>query len=320
MMEANIYLLEKEGFMIEVAGLTKTFGQLTALDDVSFKVEKGQIVGFLGANGAGKTTTMDILCGCIGADRGKATIAGFDITDQPIKAKTRLGYLPDEPPLYKDMRVREYVSYAAQIRRVPSAQIGKRVNDAIEKLSLGDVQKRLVGNLSKGFRQRVGLAQAIVHNPDVLILDEPTEGLDPNQIIQIRDLIKSLAGEHTILLSSHILSEVQNTCDRIIIIHKGKILRDGSCAEITRSAQSSCEYLIEVQKDSKRFIETLDRMSFVDAARLDPTSSQLIRISVATELQNVDELAKAAWEGGHGLKHISVQKQTLEDVFVQLTH
>lgn len=306
--------------MIEVAGLTKTYGDLIALDEVSFKVEKGQIVGFLGANGAGKTTTMDILCGCIGADKGKASIAGFDITESPIQAKSRLGYLPDEPPLYRDMRVKEYVSYAARIRKVPKSEFRRRVSDAIEKLSLGEVQNRLVGNLSKGFRQRVGLAQAIVHNPEVLVLDEPTEGLDPNQIVQIRDLIRSLAGEHTILLSSHILSEVQNTCDRIIIIHRGKILRDGSSEEIINSARSGGEYIIELQHNPTKFIESIKAISYVEVVKVDPGSPHRITVSLNTDVSSVDELARAALDGGHGLKELTFHKQTLEEVFVQLTH
>jgi ABC-2 type transport system ATP-binding protein len=194
--------------MIEVNGLSKNYGDLAALSNVSFTVEKGQIVGFLGANGAGKSTTMDILCGCIGADSGFAKVAGFDITERPLEAKRRLGYLPDVAPLHHDMLVSDYIAYAAELHKVERGQIAARVSATIEKLALGDVRNRVIGNLSKGYRQRVGLAQALVHDPEVLVLDEPTEGLDPTQIAEIRKLIKSLAGQHTILLSSHILSEV----------------------------------------------------------------------------------------------------------------
>jgi ABC-2 type transport system ATP-binding protein len=192
--------------MIEVIGLSKRYGAVQALNNVSFSVSKGQIVGFLGANGAGKTTTMDIMCGCIGADAGTATIAGYDVTEHPLEVKRRLGYLPDVAPLHPEMRVEEFVTYAGRLHQIPGTQLRQRVGETLEKLSLGAVRRRLIGNLSKGYRQRVALAQAIVHNPEVLVLDEPTEGLDPNQIVQIRELIRSLAGHHTIILSSHILS------------------------------------------------------------------------------------------------------------------
>ena len=210
--------------MIEVQHLTKRYGRFTAVDDVSFRVERGEILGFLGPNGAGKTTTMRILTGYMPATEGKAVVAGFDVFDQPIEAKRRTGYLPETPPLYPDMAVGEYLTFVAKIKGVPSAERRARVQTIMERTRIADMAKRACGKLSKGYRQRVGLAQALIHNPDVLILDEPTAGLDPKQIIETRQLIKELAGDHTIVLSTHILPEVAQTCQRVVIIAKGKVV------------------------------------------------------------------------------------------------
>ena len=210
--------------MIEVQHVTKHYGPVTAVDDVSFKVDSGQILGFLGPNGAGKTTTMRILTGCTSASEGRALVAGYDVFEEPVEAKRRTGYLPETPPLYPDMTVREYLAFAARINGIRSAAQRERVASAMARTSVEDVADRHCGKLSKGYRQRVGLAQAILHNPDVLILDEPTAGLDPGQINQTRDLIKELAGDHTIILSTHILPEVEQTCERVIIINKGRVV------------------------------------------------------------------------------------------------
>jgi ABC-2 type transport system ATP-binding protein len=305
--------------MIEVSGLTKTWGQIKALDNVSFRVEKGQIVGFLGANGAGKTTTMDILCGCIGADGGTAKVAGWDIMESPIEAKRRLGYLPDVPPLHLDMKVGEYVEYAARLRKVPSDKIKTRVAYALDQLSLGDVRKRLVGNLSKGYRQRVALAQAIVHDPDVLVLDEPTEGLDPTQIAHIRQLIRSLGGRHTIILSSHILSEVQNTCDKIIIINKGKVVGHGSYEELASRAQGGNIYRLKVATNPDQLVNTLAKAEGVLAARLGAEPNE-IEIAIPEKGEAaLDLIVKKAIDGGHGLRELSHKTKSLEEVFMQFT-
>lgn len=304
--------------MITVKSLTKNFGDVVALDNLSFEVEKGQIVGFLGANGAGKTTTMDILCGCIGADEGHATISGFDITDRPLEAKKRLGYLPDEPPLYNEMIVKEYIKFAAEINKVPRSKIKSRVKSIIEMVDLGEVQNRLVGNLSKGFRQRVALAQALVHDPEVLILDEPTEGLDPNQIIHIRTLIRNLAGSHTILLSSHILSEVENTCDRIIIINKGKIIHQGSRQEVLNFKGGSRSYKMRVANEDQKFVSTLKNISGVNDANIN--SKNFIEFSINDEEQTLDKIVKTACDMGHGVRELAPMTQSLEDVFQELTN
>ena len=219
--------------MIEVTNLVKRYGEITAVDDISFKVEKGEIVGFLGPNGAGKTTTMRMLTGFIPSTSGKAVLGGFDIAEQPIEVKRRLGYLPEHPPLYPDMTVSSFLKFISKIKDIPRAERPERIAWAIERCGLKEVAGRVIANLSKGFKQRVGLAQAIIHKPQVLILDEPTIGLDPQQIKEIRDLIKELAGEHTVILSTHILPEVTMTCQKAIIIHRGKIVGQGSIESLT---------------------------------------------------------------------------------------
>ncbi len=310
--------------MIEVSGLWKSYGELDALSNVTFKVEKGQIVGFLGANGAGKSTTMDILCGCIGADRGTANVAGYDITDAPLEAKKRLGYLPDVAPLHLDMLVGDYIAYAAELRKISRTAIKARVDSTIEKLTLGDVRNRVIGNLSKGFRQRVGLAQALVHDPEVLILDEPTEGLDPTQISEIRKLIRSLAGQHTILLSSHILSEVQNTCDKIIIINKGKIVTQGTYAELASSMESGHIYKLKVARNGSNALTTLGRLGLQNIRAVASASASIseeieFEVSTTTGDQILDDVAKAVIDGGFGLRGLTLKTKSLEDVFLQLT-
>src|SRR4051795_11358987 len=210
--------------MIKVEGLTKRYARTVAVDDISFEVEKGQIVGFLGPNGAGKTTTMRVLTCFLPPTSGKATIAGFDVLEQPMEVKKRIGYLPETPPLYPEMETAEYLKFVGQLKGLSGAELKKRVEYVCERCAIVDVRNRLIGKLSKGYRQRVGLAQAIIHNPDVLVLDEPTAGLDPKQIIETRELIKALAGDHTIILSTHILPEVSQTCQRVVIINKGRVV------------------------------------------------------------------------------------------------
>lgn len=307
--------------MIEVSQLSKSFGAIQALSNVSFTVEKGQIVGFLGANGAGKTTTMDIICGCIGADQGSAKVSGYDITEDPLEAKRRLGYLPDNPPLHNDMSVVDFVTYAAALRKVPKAEMKAKVARALDKLSLGDVRNRTIGNLSKGFRQRVGLAQAIVHDPEVLVLDEPTEGLDPNQIVQIRELIKSLAGEHTIILSSHILSEVQNTCQRIIIIDKGRIIQQGTYEELVQGFEKGHVYRLKVANNASRLTLELGSIRGINTPTvIDEKHGQIEFGLSATQGEEIlDDVTKAIVSGGFGLRELSIKHKSLEEIFFQVT-
>lgn len=306
--------------MIEVQGISKQYGEISALTDVSFSVDRGHIVGFLGANGAGKTTTMDILCGCIGADKGEVRVAGFEISESPKEVKKRLGYLPDEPPLHNDMRVGEFIEYAGRLWGLDRPTLRKRCGDVIEKLGLGEVRHRLVGNLSKGFRQRVGLAQALVHNPDVLILDEPTEGLDPNQIVQIRELIRSLKGEHTIVFSSHILSEVENITDELIIIDRGRIVEKGTYQGLLAKIESGSRYQIKVARSVDLLFQKLQGMpGLVEVHRSGATTGDMIEFSLRDEPAVLDQVVNAVVTGDFGLRELKPSSKRLEDIFFQLT-
>lgn len=306
--------------MIEVSGISKRFGDVLALNNISFTVEKGQIIGFLGANGAGKTTTMDILCGCIGPDQGTVKICGFDISEDPIFAKANLGYLPDEPPIHDDMTVLEFVTYVAKLRKVPKEKMAEQVDDTLAKLSLSHMKERLIGNLSKGYRQRVGLAQALVHNPPILILDEPTEGLDPNQIIQIRELILSLKGEHTILFSSHILSEVQSLCDSLIIIDSGKIVEEGTYEEIVSKYEAGSTYELSVRQGASTLLTKLKTIEGLSEPSQSSSDENKLVFSVVRGGNSVDMVAQAVIEGDHGLIELTQKSASLEDVFHQLTN
>jgi ABC-2 type transport system ATP-binding protein len=234
--------------MIEVEHLTKKYGDLVAVRDLSFKVEKGSIWGLLGPNAAGKTTTMRILTGYLPATEGKAVIAGFDVFEQPNEVKTVIGYLPEVVPLYPEMTVSDYLSFVAAIKKVPASKRRAALDRAVEISGLEKVRKRLIRNISRGYKQRVGIAQALIHNPDVLVLDEPTIGLDPAQIIEIRGLIKSLRREHTIILSTHILAEVTQTCDGVVIINEGKLMASGSLEELTASFGKKEGVIVKLRK------------------------------------------------------------------------
>src|SRR5947209_6699322 len=254
--------------MIKVEGLTKRYARNVAVDNISFEVEKGQIVGFLGPNGAGKTTTMRVLTCFLPPTSGSAQVAGFDVLKQPMEVKKRIGYLPELPPLYPEMEVVEYLEFVGRIKGLSKAEIPKRLDEVAEKCAIADVKTKLIGKLSKGYRQRVGLAQAIIHNPDVLILDEPTAGLDPHQIIETRDLIKGLAGSHTIILSTHILSEVEQTCERVIIIAKGKLVAMDTVANLTSRLRGSETVAVEViGADAGSIREKLEQVAGVSTVR-----------------------------------------------------
>src|ERR1700753_3845917 len=251
--------------MITVTDLTKRYARHTAVDHVSFEVQKGQIVGFLGPNGAGKTTTMRMLTRFMPRTAGTATVAGFDVLEQPYEVKKRIGYLPETPPLYPEMSTREYLEFVGKLKGLSGAELGKRIDYVLERCSVADVKDKLLGKLSKGYRQRVGLAQAIIHNPDVLILDEPTSGLDPKQINKTRDLIKSPAGDHTIILSTHILPEVEQTCQSVLIINKGRLLAKDSVNNLQNRARGAEQLFIEIagrgsDVDSAVIQERLERV------------------------------------------------------------
>src|ERR1700761_3357155 len=232
--------------MITVTDLTKRYARHTAVDHVSFEVQKGQIVGFLGPNGAGKTTTMRMLTCFMPPTAGTATVAGFDVLEQPFEVKKRIGYLPETPPLYPEMSTSEYLEFVGKLKGLSGDELRKRIDFVLERCSVADVKDKLLGKLSKGYRQRVGLAQAIIHNPDVLILDEPTSGLDPKQINETRDLIKSLAGDHTIILSTHILPEVEQICEQVIIINKGKLVATDSVRNLQSRTRGDESLLVEI--------------------------------------------------------------------------
>src|SRR5437588_410047 len=249
--------------VIEVQHLTKRYGPVTAVDDISFPVERGEILGFLGPNGAGKTTTMRVLTGYMPPSEGKAVVAGYDVFEQPIEAKRRTGYLPETPPLYPDMTVREYLDFVARIKGVPASDRKGRVDAVMARTHCADVAARHCGKLSKGYRQRVGLAQAVLHNPDVLVLDEPTAGLDPKQIIETRELIRSLAGDHTIVLSTHILPEVAQTCQRVVIINHGRVVAVDTPANLTARLKGAETMYVQVDAPGADVPAALGRVAGV---------------------------------------------------------
>jgi ABC-2 type transport system ATP-binding protein len=312
--------------MIKVEGLTKRYARTVAVDDISFEVEKGQIVGFLGPNGAGKTTTMRVLTCFLPPSSGKATIAGFDVLENPQEVKKRIGYLPETPPLYPEMEVIEYLTFVGQIKGIPSADIKRRADDVIGRCALGDVRTKLIGKLSKGFRQRVGIAQAIIHNPDVLILDEPTSGLDPKQIIEIRELLKALAGDHTIILSTHILSEVEHSCERVIIISQGKLVAQDSVANLTNRLRGAEAVSLEVESSDGRPNPTevqgrLEQVSGVSRVMMKDSKDGRLTFEVES-LQGRHiraELARSVVNSGWNLSELRAVGLSLEDIFLQLT-
>jgi ABC-2 type transport system ATP-binding protein len=312
--------------MIKVEGLTKRYARTVAVDNISFEVEKGQIVGFLGPNGAGKTTTMRVLTCFLPPTAGKATVAGYDVLENPIEVKKRIGYLPETPPLYPEMEVLEYLRFTGQLKGISSADIARRVDDVVSKCALGDVRNKLIGKLSKGFRQRVGLAQAIIHNPDVLILDEPTSGLDPKQIIEIREMLKALAGEHTIILSTHILSEVENSCERVIIISGGKLAAIDSVSNLTNRLRGSEGVALEIDTADGRLNPSdvqvrLEQVPGVKSVVLRASRDGRLHFEVES-LQGRhirSELARSVVTAGWNLNELRAVGLSLEDIFLQLT-
>jgi ABC-2 type transport system ATP-binding protein len=307
--------------VIEVQHLTKRYGGVTAVNDVSFRVERGEILGFLGPNGAGKTTTMRILTGYIPATEGTASIAGFDVFSQAIEAKRRTGYLPETPPLYPDMTVREYLQFVSKIKGVPSKERKARIDQVMKKTFIADMAGRACGKLSKGYRQRVGLAQAIIHNPDVLILDEPTAGLDPNQIIETRKLIRELAGDHTIVLSTHILPEVAQTCGRVVIISKGKVVAVDTPDNLTDRLQGAATMFVQVEGDETLASMALGRVPGVTRVTTSDTRERVVSFEVDSEKgRDVRrELAQAVVANGLGLLELRPMRMSLEEIFLSLT-
>ena len=308
--------------MIEVQHLTKRYGPFTAVDDVSFDVKKGEILGFLGPNGAGKTTTMRVLTGYMPATEGRAVVAGFDLFANPIEAKRRIGYLPETPPLYPDMTVREYLTFVARIKTpgLSKADRAMRVDHAMKRTRVDDMADRHCGKLSKGYRQRVGLAQALIHNPEVLILDEPTAGLDPKQIIETRDLIRSLAGDHTIVLSTHILPEVAQTCQRVVIINKGRVVAVDTPDNLTHQVAGAITLYVLVD-GSEDASDELAAVPGVEQVTLAERHGTAIGYEIESRPhQDVRrDVARAVVDRGWGLLELRPMRLGLENIFLQLT-
>ena len=307
--------------MISVAGVSKRFGGTLAVDDVSFEVARGEILGLLGPNGAGKTTTMRILSCFLSADTGSAKVAGFDIAAEPLEVRRRLGYLPENNPLYFDMTVAEYLSLVADVRGVPRADKTRLTGRAVEGCGLGPVRGRIIGQLSKGYRQRVGLAGALLHDPAVLILDEPTVGLDPTQIIEIRELIRGIGSEKTVLLSSHILPEVEATCQRVLIFNEGHLVGQGTPAELAAQARGSefVDLAVRGPRDqiAREIAAVPGVVECVDAGEEAGVPRFRVRCEVGADPR--EELAAAIARRGWGLRELHAERLSLEDVFIKLT-
>lgn len=308
--------------MIEVDHLTKRYGSVKAIENVTFQVEKGEILGFLGPNGAGKTTTMRILTCFLPATDGTARVAGFDVFDSPMEVKRRIGYMPENPPVYNELTVDNYLDFVARIKGVDPKDRKKRIEEVKNRVSIKEYSNTLIKNLSKGYKQRVGLAQALIHDPQVLILDEPTVGLDPNQIIEVRQLIRSLSGNHTIILSTHILPEVSMTCQRVVIISKGKIAAVDTPENLTRQLQGAERIYLEVKGPEamvKTRIKEIEGVLRVDSNKLD--GDEAYSFSVETELKKDvrSRIAKKVVENGYDLLELRTLSMSLEEVFLQLT-
>jgi ABC-2 type transport system ATP-binding protein len=307
--------------VIEVQHITKRYGGVTAVDDVSFRVDKGEILGFLGPNGAGKTTTMRILTGYMPPTDGKATVAGFDVFTHPVEAKRRTGYLPETPPLYPDMTVREYLDFAARIKGVPPKDRRDRVTAVMKRTHVADMADRHCSKLSKGYRQRVGLGQALIHNPEVLILDEPTAGLDPKQIIETRDLIRSLAGDHTIVLSTHILPEVAQTCQRVVIIAKGRVVAVDTPTGLETRLQGAETLYVQIDAQGAEAEPVLAAIPGVTRVAMsdhrDGVHGFEVESTRGTDIRR--DIARAVVTSGWGLLELRPMRLSLEEIFLQVT-
>ena len=312
--------------MISVKELTKRYARNTAVDQISFQVEKGQIVGFLGPNGAGKTTTMRMLTCFLSPTSGTATVAGFDVLEEPLEVKKRIGYLPETPPLYPEMRTEEYLLFVGKLKGLSGTELRRHVDRVCERCAIADVKNKLLGKLSRGYQQRVGLAQALLHNPEVLILDEPTAGLDPKQINETRDLIKKLAGDHTIILSTHILPEVEQTCEQVIIINKGKLVATDSVSNLQGRARGAESVLVEVagrngDLDSAEAQRRLEQVAGVSRVVLKEKRQNRSLFEVESRKGRFvrGDLARAVVESGWDLNELRPAAVSLEEIFLQLT-
>lgn len=305
--------------MIQVEGLTRYYGSKRAISDVSFNVKKGEILGLLGPNAAGKTTTMRILTCYMPPTSGKATIAGYDIFEQSMEVRKITGYLPENPPLYMDFTVKDYLDFVSKIKGVEKNKRVKEIDNVIEKTSLGNERNRIIGKLSKGYKQRVGLAQSLLNNPQIVILDEPTVGLDPKQIIEIRELIKNLRGDHTVILSSHILPEIEQTCERVVIINNGMVVAEDTPQNLTGRLKGTERVLLEIEGSEENVKSVVGSNNSIKNLSVISTSNGVVRIAVESEHDIRKELAQEIVKNGLGLLELSTDKFTLEDIFLHLT-
>src|SRR5437016_1028129 len=311
--------------MIRVQEITKKYARNLAVDHISFEVQKGEIVGFLGPNGAGKTTTMRMLTCFLPPTAGTASVAGCDVLEHPLEVKRRVGYLPEAPPLYPEMDTVEYLTFVGRLKGLAGADLRKRIDYVCERCRIADVKKKLLGKLSKGYRQRVGLAQAIIHNPEVLILDEPTAGLDPKQINETRELIRSFAGDHTIILSTHILTEVEQTCQKVIIINKGKLVATDSVHNLQSRARGAESVLVEVagrdgKLDSDRVQRRLEQIAGVHRVLLKGSRENRHTFEVESRRGFArGDVARCVVESGWELNELRPASMSLEEIFLQLT-
>ena len=308
--------------MIQVENLVRRYGDYMAVDHLSFTVEAGKIYGFVGPNGAGKSTTMNVMTGYIAASSGTVVIDGHDVLKEPLATKACIGYLPEVPPLYTGMTVREYLMFAAQLKKVPKKERSEHVEEIMGKTGLCDVDKRLIRNLSKGYKQRVGFAQALLHDPKVLMLDEPMAGLDPKQIIEMRELIKGLAGSHTVILSSHILSEISAVCDHILIISKGKLVAGGSPKQLEEMMQAKTEVEVTVLGEQDQAEAVLSQMKEVERFTIQPGEETGSMVLSLTAVENADirkELSVALSGAGLPILSMNRSEKSLEDIFLELT-
>lgn len=303
--------------MIEVQNLTKNYGDRVAISNLTFTIAKGDVVGFLGPNGAGKSTTMKIITGFMAPSSGSARICGFDVFENPIEVKKRIGYLPETPPLYTDMKVEDYLKFVAELKQVEPNKIKSLIDRSLKKTQLLDVRGRLIQNLSKGFKQRVGIAQALVSDPEVLVLDEPTVGLDPKQVAEIRDLIKELRGEHTIILSTHILPEVQATCNKVIIIHQGIIVAEDSIDQLEKLNKGSLVLTVKTKKKSS-LEDSFKKLSGV--VSVEKISEVHFKIKLQEQDELIEKIASEVIRSGAGLMELVPHHANLEDVFLKLTY
>ena len=312
--------------MISAKDLTKRYARTTAVNHISFEVQRGQIVGFLGPNGAGKTTTMRMLTCFLPPSSGTASVAGFDVLEQPLEVKKRIGYLPESPPLYLEMDTGEYLSFVGKLKGLAGSELRKRIDYVSDRCAIGDVRHKQLGRLSKGYRQRVGLAQAIIHNPDVLILDEPTAGLDPKQINETRDLIKDLAGSHTIILSTHILPEVEQTCEQVLIINKGRLVATDSVHHLQSRARGTESVLVEVGArsgafDSAAVLQRLEQIPTVSRVTFKERRAEggIFELESSGDAFIRGDVARAIVQAGWDVNELRPSALSLEEIFLQLT-